>query len=330
MKKSWKRICLCCILATVLLSMPSGAEAGSQSEPQSVSKITAGAKKTAVKKGLVKEGNSYYYYVNGKKVKSAWKTIKDSKTGKKYKYYFKKDGRAVVGKSARLGGKVYLFDTKGRLVQKSKWTIVSVNDRFYYVGKTGQVATGWLLINNKLYRATSMGKFHLFTPSDGISFNSKTGAAVASTATSLKIKTMTIVDSITTDKMSKAQKLRACWNYVTHSGGFYYSTIYPNLNQSGWQKDLALRMLTYKGGNCYGFACAFAALAKEVGYSPKLVCGRVSGTRDGAADGLTRHCWVTINGAYYDPEAEWKGWMRGIYGSGSYPISHTVQKTVTF
>ena len=55
-------------------------------------------------------------------------------------------------------------------------------------------------------------------------------------------------------------------------------------------------MLTTGGGDCYGFACTFAAMARELGYNPYVVLGRVSGTRDGAADGLTRHGWVMIDG----------------------------------
>ena len=39
------------------------------------------------------------------------------------------------------------------------------------------------------------------------------------------------------------------------------------------------------GGNCYGFASAFAALAQEVGYEPYMVYGYVPGSRDGRADG---------------------------------------------
>lgn len=42
-----------------------------------------------------------------------------------------------------------------------------------------------------------------------------------------------------------------------------------------------------------------------------MICGRVPGSRDGAADGFTRHCWVKINGLYYDPEAQYAGWMTG-------------------
>ena len=57
---------------------------------------------------------------------------------------------------------------------------------------------------------------------------------------------------------------------------------------------------------------------RELGYNPYVVLGRVSGTRDGAADGLTRHGWVMIDGAYYDPEAQFAGWYRGVYGNGSY------------
>ena len=40
----------------------------------------------------------------------------------------------------------------------------------------------------------------------------------------------------------------------------------------------------------------FAAMAREIGYNPYVVLGRVSGTRDGAADGLTSHGWVIIDG----------------------------------
>lgn len=128
--------------------------------------------------------------------------------------------------------------------------------------------------------------------------------------------------------MSKSEKLKACWNYVV--GNIHYSIYYPDLNKSGWQKELALRTLTTKGGNCYGFACAFAALASEVGYDPYIVCGRIVGTRDGAADGLTRHAWVRINGLNYDPESQYAGSYRGIYGTAEYGIYHTIQKVVRF
>lgn len=321
--KTTKICLLCCIFAFLLTTYPVCAAAKS-------SETVSGVSKSEVKKGLVKEGKTYAYYVNGECLKSTWKTIKDKSTGKKYRYYFRENGKAIVARSARLRGKVYVFDSKGRLIQKGKNTRVTLNGKTYYVDKNGQAITGWIQIKNKLYLADSMGRFYKQRTFGDISFDHETGEINQDAAGSLKLRTRSIVSSITNSRMSKSQKLRACWNYVTHTGGFYYSPVYPDLNQQGWQKNLALRMLTNKRGNCYGFACAFAALAQEIGYSPKVVCGRVTGTRDGAADGLTRHCWVMIHGCYYDPEAEWKGWMKGIYGTSYYPITYKVQKEVKF
>lgn len=146
----------------------------------------------------------------------------------------------------------------------------------------------------------------------------------------LREKTRSILAGITTKNMTNSQKLYACWRYVTSKSNFKYWPKYPDLDKTGWQKECALDMLATGRGNCYSFACAFAALASEVGYTPSVVCGRVSGSRDGASDGLTRHCWVRIGGGYYDPEAQYAGWYSGVYGNGSYDIEHTIQKTVPF
>ena len=89
-------------------------------------------------------------------------------------------------------------------------------------------------------------------------------------------------------------------------------------------------MLSTRSGNCYSFACAFAAMAHTVGYHPTVVCGRVSGRRDHARDGLTRHAWVKISGRHYDPEGQFAGWYRGCYGSGWYRIRHTIQRYVKY
>ena len=82
-------------------------------------------------------------------------------------------------------------------------------------------------------------------------------------------------------------------------------------------------------GNCYGFACTFAALAKELGYDPYVICGRVPGSRDQAADGYTRHGWVLINGLHYDAEGAFAGWG-GCFGTSSFTTAYQVQKIVRF
>lgn len=207
-------------------------------------------------------------------------------------------------------------------------TIVKIKNTFCYVTAGGEIASGWKVLNGQLYYAEADGTLKCSGTRDGITFG-EDGTAVADTNSQLKIRTMEIVRSITDDTMSQSQKLSACWRYVTN-GHLGYAGKYPDLNAAGWQRALALDALTSGSGNCYGFACAFAALAEEVGYDPVVVCGRVSGSRDRAADGMTRHSWVMINGCHYDPEAQWAGWCGGIYGYGSYPVTHSVQRTVEF
>ena len=278
----------------------------------------------AVKKsGLVKENNKYVYYdKKGNKLKNKWKTIKKSR------YYFKADGTAAVG-GTKIGKYIYVFDLQGRLIKPSKSKIVTVGKSSYYVNKNGHATKGYFKIGKKLYRGDSKGRLTKNKTVSNITFTSK-GYAKSNLNSKLKMKLMSTISRITTPGMSKSRKLYSCWQYLTSSGNFYYSTYWPNLNKKGWQREVAYRMLTTGGGDCYGFACTFAAMASELGYNPYVVLGRVSGTRDGAADGLTRHGWVMINGAYYDPEAQFAGWYRGVYGSGSYDIRHTVSRRVRY
>ena len=52
---------------------------------------------------------------------------------------------------------------------------------------------------------------------------------------------------------------------MVRRGRFHYALKYPNLSKKGWQRATALNMLSTKSGNCYSFACGFAALTKEIG-----------------------------------------------------------------
>ncbi|MDO5422242.1 MAG: transglutaminase domain-containing protein [Eubacteriales bacterium] len=279
------------------------------------------AKSTKKLRGLQKVNGTYCYYdKNGKKLKKQWKTIGGRK------YYFNYKGNAVTN-SVKIDGVRYIFSGKGCLVVPTKDRIVKIKGRIYCVSAGGAVIEGWHIVKNKLYYVEKTGLVKRNVTYEGITF-SDSGAAVDNTASQLKRKTMEIVSSITNDQMTQSQKLYACWNYIV--GRHYYAPKYPNLSQAGWQKATALNMLTTGSGNCYGFACAFAALAAEVGYRPYVVCGRVSGSTDGAADGLTRHAWVMIGGCYYDPEGQYDTWLPGIYGAGGYPVQHVVQSITDF
>ncbi|MCD7841930.1 MAG: hypothetical protein LUG56_05605 [Lachnospiraceae bacterium] len=274
--------------------------------------------------GLRLIGKYRYYFSSEGVMQTGWQTI----NGKKY--YFVKTktkstyGQALVGLK-KIGNYRYYFSSTGVMQTGKK----KISGSLYYFKSNGRARTGWFTVGSKLYYANSNGKLKKNTTYQSVTFT-KNGYAKSNTASKLKIKCMKIVSSITTSSMTKAQKLKACWNYMTNRSRWSYRTIYLSSYTSGWQRTVAYNMLTSGSGNCYSFACAFAALAHEVGYTPYVVVGRVSGTRDGASDGLTRHCWVKINGCYYDPEAYFAGWWTGCYGVSTYSIRHTIIGTYKF
>ncbi len=274
--------------------------------------------------GLQKVGKYRYYFSSVGRMQTGWQTINNKK------YYFYKTstsskyGRAATG-LVKIGSYRYYFSSSGVMQTGKK----KISGSLYYFKSNGRARTGWFTVSGKLYYAASNGKLKTNTTYESVTFT-KNGYAKSNTASKLKIKCMKVVSSITNSSMTKAQKLKACWNYMTSTSRWSYRVIYVSSYPSGWQLTFAYNMLTSGSGNCYSFACAFAALAHEVGYTPYVVVGRVKGTRDGAADGLTRHCWVRINGCYYDPEAKFAGWWTTCYGVSSYSITHQVMGIYKF
>ncbi len=272
--------------------------------------------------GLVKYGTDTYYCGPDGVLRKGWQTI----NGKKY-YFSKKNYKMLTGRH-KIKDSYYIFYQNGQLAQSESVSLVTVGNNIYCAGKNGKPACGWQIIHNKLYFASKYGRVKRNKTYQGIELTS-TGAAKNSDYTKYKIKAMQVFRSITNDSMSKGQKLSASWKYIVgHS--FRYAAKYPNLRKFGWQRQTAYDMLTTRSGNCYSFACAFAALAAEAGYSPDVICGRVRGSRDRAGDGFTRHAWVRINGRFYDPEAQYAGWMRGVYGAAGYPTAHIVQSVTAY
>ena len=263
-----------------------------------------------------------YFSKDTGKMLTGWQKIKNKK------YYFSMDNGEPSTGLKKIDGEYYLFHYNGQLAESKKTSLVTDGKQIYCADKNGKAASGWQVVDQKLYFASKTGKVKKNTTFRGITFDSN-GAAKNNVNTRLKIKAMKIFSSITKENMTKSQKLAECWSYMI-GGSFRYSSKYPDLNADDWQRETAYDMLSSHTGNCYSFACAFAALAAEAGYHPFVVCGRVHGSRDRMADGYTRHAWVRINDRYYDPEAHYAGWRRGIYDSSTYPVSHTVQKIVAF
>lgn len=133
--KKWKKL-LIFVLCLMLVQVP----VMTVSSPKTVQAAT-------VKKGLKKEKGKYYYYVNGKKVKNTWKTVKVKEKGKtvSYRYYFGKNGAAYTAAKSfgsynnvvvkTIKGKKYGFNARGRM---AKGVYVNgSNMKFYAFTKRG-------------------------------------------------------------------------------------------------------------------------------------------------------------------------------------------------
>lgn len=283
---------------------------------------------TKYKKGLAeKDGKYVFYRKNGKQLKRGWTSNR----------YFDKKGYAVSG-MVKIKKKWYFFDdvTCKLLKGRKNHEVVTADGVTHMVDKSGKAVTGWKK-NKKTkqayyYNAKGVRVYNKVVDGVRIGADGYTAAgakvkALEEDQSPVMAKARAVVNNITSSNMSRSQKLSRCWSYIT-GGSFSYASKYPD-GGSGWQRRLALNMLNTHSGNCYGFACAFAALAKACGYNPVVVAGLCHGTRDGRADGLTRHCCVKINGAWYDPEAQYAGWGRGIYGSG-YSYMRAISSTTYF
>lgn len=127
MKKIYIIILLICPLLFFTLPCHAAGRAGSAEAFRTL----------AVRKGgLVKVKGKYRYYQKGKPIKNAWKTVK------KKKYYFLSNGDAAVG-SAKINGKYYIFDDKGRLFTPSSTKIIKAGKTKYQVDKKGRAVKGW-------------------------------------------------------------------------------------------------------------------------------------------------------------------------------------------
>ena len=244
-----------------------------------------------VKKGLLKEGNSYRYYINGKMVTNTWKKVKN------HYYWFKSNGKAAANGYYKVKGVYYVFDEKARRLSPAKKSVVKVKNINYFVDTKGRAVKGWNEYKNKMYYSYSNG------------FN-KNGAADLTQARAM-LEAKKFIAAHTTKNMNNYQKLRACFNYI-----MWYTKYTPwkrpteaEFKTQTWVYKYALDMFqTNLTGNCYGVASCLAAVAKELGYEPYVITA------------LEDHAFVMINGLYYDN-------MYGtLFGSPTHPYYHLRQK----
>ncbi len=212
---------------------------------------------------------SYYktdtkYYIDGKPAEGTF-TV----NGNKYRL----SGGLFRSGLQTIDGNKYYYDSTGN-VQKNG-IVGSKNDGYYYADKKGVInfnyvngvkhnGESWIVSNGKAKKAT--------TKSDMVLFRAAKEVAKA-----------------TNTSMTKAQKLKACFDYCKKTYNEFNPRI-PHYKGMDWPIVYANDMFVGKGGNCFSYAAAFAYMAKAIGYTEVYCCN--SGG----------HGWAEIDGKIYDPE----------------------------
>lgn len=104
------------------------------------------------------------------------------------------------------------------------------------------------------------------------------------------------------DGMTREEQLEAAFNFIVDGSFSYIPRDHIAFRAKDWEVPLALQMLQQHKGNCYYFASAFCALARQLGYDADVVSGYVTRTGDD-------HGWVEITAedgsvTCYDPTFE--------------------------
>lgn len=225
--------------------------------------------------------------------------------------------------SRKISGRYYVFDKKGRLVQPKKKALCKVDGATYYVGKSGLAISGWHVVKNKLYYADKKGRIQKKRTIQGIRLR-KDGSAAPGKRTNWQKTVSRTVDKLTTVRMTREQKLRACWKYLSNRHYFHFRyQREPNMRSKTWIRKRAAEFLKYRSGDCTSFAAGFCAMAHTIGYQDvKLVYALVDRPRRSGLKGYRQHSWVQIRGRHFDPEACWSRWLKNCYGRKQYPYSY--------
>lgn len=277
-------------------------------KPTITPKPTAKPKPTPkpVKKGLVKEGRVYRYYVKNKRVTSTWKTV----NGKHY--WFKSNTVAAHDGPYKVRGVFYVFNEKAQRVEPGKTAVVTVNKVKYLVNARGRALTGWRELNGKMYYADKRGKCAAGTTVEGIKFN-KNGYATNMTQVQCKFAARSFITQHSNAGASNYEKFRSCFRYIMAYTNFvgYMDPTPQEFKTKNWVYKYALQMFrTGLTGNCYGIASCVAAIAKELGYQPYVIT---------IPDG---HSFVMINGLYYD---NMYGTLFGAASRPAYTVEHRIK-----
>ena len=250
------------------------------------------------KKYPVSIGKQYTYsvkawrLVNGKKVFSAMNT--KGCTGKCVANTPVLTGLSEAGeKTVQLTWKTASGADNYRI-----YRMISGTGKWVQIGKTGKSAVSFTHVSSETY-PIEYGVDYIYTvrsytgsipgkvDMNGLSICLEEPAPPIS---ALEQEMNEVVDAfiarVSSANSSSYEKLKACWSYFM--GSDFIPSMEPDVSEEGWQYQAAIDYITYHAGECAMLACATAACAKRLGYTPYVYHIPYD------------HSFVIIDGMYWD------------------------------
>ncbi len=179
----------------------------------------------------------------------------------------------------------------------------------YYRLANGKLKTGWLKYNGHkyyFYKNHKMAKNVIIDHKYKINKKGRVVKTFNKQEVKARKYAAEVLKNITKKGMSKSQKLYAAYSYIVKNTSYVdQNDLKPG--SKNWAAKCASHTLKYETGECYGFAAAFAYLAKEIGYENSYVC---YGTTRSSSYPWAPHGWAEIKIGkktyLFDPEIEYK------------------------
>lgn len=167
-----------------------------------------------------------------------------------------------------------------------------IGKNYYFFNKSGIMQTRTVTSGGTTYYPTEKGPVQAYRTGKTYFYaNGKKMGNVAKNDFATLQRAKKIAAKVTTSKMSKKQKLEACFKWVMEK---QYRMRRSFKNKKGWPAVYANDHFQGGGGDCHSDAAAFGYLAKALGYKKVYVCCD-------SKKSAKSHSWTEINGKVYDP-----------------------------
>ncbi len=164
----------------------------------------------------------------------------------------------------------------------------------------------------------------------GVQWVNEDGKVTSPTSTLMGLAAE-VVNLSSTSSMTQPQQLEAAFYYISGNTSYVRSTEVPT---GDWTAQYAANTLGDRQGNCYGYAAAFAYVARGLGYESRVCVGTI----ESALGGRTAHAWteVKMGNSWYIFDTEMNAAKNGGYYKQTYdtypagPVEKTASWTVSF